>query len=106
MQAESEFFKFHIGNIIEIVVVILAILGYKRETKKDSTDRATVIQNQAILHNENKIKLDSILEFNKSQAIVNSQRDTQINLLATQTAQLTTLTQGLERRLVMLEDKN
>lgn len=106
MQAESSFFTFHISNVIEIGVVILAYLGYRRESKKDTNDRTVVLQNQAILHNENKLKLDSILEFNRSQAEVNRQRDLQINLLSIQTTQLATLATGFERRLTMLEDKN
>lgn len=106
MQPESEFFRIHLSNVIEVGVVFIAYLGYRRESKKDSTERITVLQSQAVLHNENKLKLDSILEFNKSQAEVNKQRDIQIGLLATQTAQLVTLTQGFDRRLVMLEDKS
>jgi len=106
MQVESEFFRFHIGNIIEIGVVILAYLGYKRESKKDALDRETVRQNQAVLHKENSLKLESIIDFNKAQADINKQRDIQIGLLSTQTAQLSAMAHGFERRLVMLENNN
>lgn len=106
MQAEHQFFTFHLSNLIEMGVVILAYLAYRRESKKDAKDRDAVKVSQAVLHRENQMKLDALIEFNKAQVDANRQRDTQITLLATQTTQLTTLAQGFERRLVMLENRS
>lgn len=99
MQVPNDFYHIHVSNLVEVGVLILAYLGYRKETSKAKTD-------QLLLHKENQMKMDAIIEFNKSQVEANRQRDTQVNLLSTQTAQLTTLAQGFERRLTMLEDRD
>lgn len=105
MQADT-FYSIHAGNIIEILVVLLAYLGYRRESRKDATEREAVRIKQAELHRENTLKLESLIRFNEEQSKINRQRDTQINLLSIQTAQLTSIAQGLDRRIVIIEDKH
>lgn len=88
--------------LVLIVSMMLTALGMHITTK--STMTATV-QAQTKMHTENTERLNVLAAFQAAQLIVNGKRDEQIALLREQTATLTAIGEGLDRRLKLIEDR-
>jgi hypothetical protein len=105
----TQFWDFNIGHAIELGVFGSAVLAYRLERGRDARDRADarekIIQEQAIMHAENTRRLQGLAEFHKAQQLLNQKSDSQIAELGKQTAILTQMASGQERRLQMLEGR-
>jgi hypothetical protein len=103
------FFWFRLSDIITFLAMIVGALKYKSDRSKDLLDRQVAreaaIKQGAERHAENKSKLDVLMDFQRDQIMLNRQRDTQIGELKIQTAKLTEIALGVDRRLIMLEDR-
>ena len=93
----------------------LAWRKYQTDRKNDLEERRRVrestIKDDAERHAENRAKMDSLLEFQRSQLLLNQQRDQQIMELKEQTAQIKAsnhamgeIAKAMNRRLERLED--
>lgn len=109
MQA-TPFWDLNFGHMVEIGLLFLAYVDFRASRAKDAGERERVkkdlLESQAEMHAENKGRLATLFEFQRAQLILNEKRDQQISLLSTQSARLTELAAGQERRLQMLEDRN
>jgi len=108
LTAES-FFNITIGNTLTLAGILLAYLGYRRENKTLTEERKKewehLIKEQAEMHTENRMRLDTLLKSQNKQEDVNNKRDKQIHELTVQTSTLGEMAKGFNRRLEMLEDK-
>jgi hypothetical protein len=105
----TPFWDFNIGHAIELGVFGSAVLAYRLERRKDSRDRndarEKIIQEQATMHAENTRRLEALAEFHKAQQVLNQKSDSQLAELGKQTAILSQIASGQERRLQMLENR-
>lgn len=94
----------------------LAYHKYTRDREKDMEDRQrareNTIERDAAHHAENTEKMNTLLNFQREQLVINRQRDQQIAELREHTTQLKAQTRAIEdiakimnRRLERLEDK-
>jgi hypothetical protein len=106
---ETSFWSFHLGNIIELGVVVVAYAAYRGDQRKQGRERKeareTMLQEQATMHAQNTQRLETLSSFHATQLEVNNKRDMQISLLMQQTSSLTEIARGLDRRLEMIEDR-
>ena len=105
----ATFWSFNAGNVIATIAVVIAYLAYRLDTKKEALSRRKtldeLIKEQAEMHSDNRNRLEQLAEFHRQQMIVNQKRDEQISELKTQTATLTQIAKGIDRRLELLEER-
>jgi hypothetical protein len=105
----APFLTVHLGDVLVLGTGIIAYLAYRFDRKKDNAVRKqeweATIREQTRMHTENQEQLKNLSEFHRAQLIVNEKRDIQIAQLSQQTATLTQMAAGMERRLQMIEDK-
>lgn len=101
----APFWSFNIGHVLVLCGIVIAWLQYRVNLNKQLEQQNKERDEQLIRHNENQRRLDTLLEFQRTQIEVNRKRDEQIGELKTQTATLTQIARGIDRRLEMLEDK-
>lgn len=94
-----------IGNVSTTAVVIISTLTLIRSKRKD---RDILLTSQAKQHEENKQRLEVLMGFKESQEELNKKRDEQISTLttlaSTTASSLKAITEGLDRRVEMMED--
>lgn len=107
---ERSFWTLNIGHVLEIGGFFIAAAAYYRDRKNDQKDRESarekLIESQVRMHTENKNKLEILSESHDDQKKINFKRDEQVSQLQQQTATLTQIASGLDRRLQMIEDRN
>jgi hypothetical protein len=105
----GSFFEVKIGNIITLAGIVLAYFSYLRDQRKQSEERRELreaeIRAQAIMHTENQNKFDSLITFHREQVGINRMRDKQLSEMEQQTAILSEIAKGMDRRLQMLEER-
>jgi hypothetical protein len=97
-------------HIFEGLALIFAALTYAVDRRKDRREvkqsRELEITGQIRMHEENRLKLERLQEFNQEQHQINIRRDKQLGELVTQTARLTEIAIATNRRLEMLENND
>lgn len=113
----TSFWDIKAVDVAVVLAVIVAYLSYRldkraalNEVHRTATAQKGIhdklVEEQTRMHEQNRNRLDILLEFHKNQLEVNRKRDLQITELQLQTATLTQIARGIDRRLEMLEDKN
>jgi hypothetical protein len=92
------FSTIHLGDVLVFGTLIIMLLSYRSDRRKEVTAQLT-------MHAENKEKLETLTAFQEAQQELNRMRDQQINQLTQQTATLTQMAAGQERRLQMIENR-
>ena len=95
---ETNFWHIDLGNIILMAGLLVSYAAYR-------VDRRGHDEEQIKMHQDNKNKLDQLLRFQSDQTEINSNIAKQVHELSTQTATITEMAAGLNRRLIMMEDR-
>lgn len=117
VQTQIPFWSFHLGDLIVLLGIVIAALTYLSDRGRQSDERREtrekMVEEQTRMHEENKQafaenrrRLDQLEESREDHEKVNRKRDEQISLLSQQTATLTEMARGMNRRLEMLEDRS
>lgn len=102
----GEFFSFHVGvgDVIAAIAMAVVYSSFRLENKKAGREREKIIGEQVKMHTENRNDLANLLTFQKLQMDVNAKRDEQVKQLSIQTATITEIARGLNRRLELVEN--
>lgn len=92
-------FDFWIPQAIVLLGLLITYSSIRRDRRKEADA-------QLIRHEQNIARLDSLREFQNTQILLNDAHSKQISELKVQTAQLTEIVRGQNRRLIMLEDRH
>lgn len=95
-------FDYYLPQALVLLGLLFTYVQLRRERKKEIIDQATT---QALRHQENISRLDALKEFQTMQIQLNRSNDMQLNELKIQTAKLTAIVEGQNRRLILLEDR-
>lgn len=98
MQAVAAFSSVHLGDVLVLIGLLLTYRSYKIEAKKQSDTQMTQ-------HIQNSTKLENLTIFHAAQMEMNEAHSKQLTEMQVQTATLTQIASGQERRLQMLEDR-
>lgn len=106
---QKSFWDINLGNSLTVLSVVVMLLTYRIDRSKDLVDRTNardkMTRDATQMHTENKMRLETLGEFHKTQLVVNTKRDEQISLLSTQTATLAQMLAGMDRRVQLMEDR-
>lgn len=109
MQIAIPFLSVHLGDVLSAAAVVTGIialrLDFNKKEKEQKKEREEWLQAQTQMHTENKMRLEALMQFQDHQMDVNSKRDIQVSELQRQTATITEIAKGMDRRLQMIEDR-
>lgn len=99
-----------IGNALVFVGLAVAVLTFlsthRHEAREITKEREALMRAQAIMHVENKERLEVLMGFHKEQKELNRTQREQTGMLREQTASLTSIAEGLDRRMRLVEDRS
>lgn len=108
-EQQQPFLSVHLGDLLTVVTIMVGILAlrvdFNRRSDEQKKQRDDLLEKQAQMHTENRMKLDQLGNFHSAQLEVNAKRDIQISQLQQQTATLLEVAKGMDRRLQMMEDR-
>ena len=103
------FTSINLGNIVTVATIVVSVLALRLDFNKRTNDQKKehdeYISSQAKMHAENQFRLESMMQFQRTQLEVNSKRDQQVGELQRQTATIIEIAKAIDRRVQMLEDK-
>lgn len=95
---ETPFLSVHLGDLLALGAFVLAYLDWRGKQKK-------MVEIQATMHSENQSRLTALEGEQRRSDSLTALQSQQLSQLQQQTAALTEMASGFNRRLEMLEDE-
>jgi hypothetical protein len=83
---------------VEVGLLVVGILGYAIDRRRDGRERMADRDHQVQMHTENRLRLESLTNLQQENGKATA-------FLSNQTATLAEMAKGLDRRLQMIEDR-
>lgn len=100
----------YIGQLIDAGLLAVTYAGFRLSARHDKKEAQQKREADKLIqerrHTENTERLIVLQAFHENQVLFNTKQHEQISLLREQTAALTQIAQGLDRRLILIEDRN